>query len=183
MKYTLDTNIFIDDFRSEEAQAEIQLIDVFVPAGSGGLNGPVGFVFGPDGNLYLTSAFTDQVLRYNGTTGAFIDVFASGGGIDNPSSVRFGPDGNLYVSGFFSHNVARYNGTTGAFIDTFIPAGSGGLNGADDIRFVTPVPEPSTIALFTLGALAMLIRLRSGTTAGPRRLAPARERKTFLSLW
>ena len=36
--------------------------------------------FGPDGNLYASHAGCDQVLRYNGATGAFIDVFASGGG-------------------------------------------------------------------------------------------------------
>jgi len=55
-------------------------IDVF--ASGGGLSLPGGLVFGPDGNLYVSSpGFTttqpDMILRYNGTTGAFIDTLAS----------------------------------------------------------------------------------------------------------
>ena len=38
--------------------------------------------FGPDNNLYITSEYTEQVLRYDGATGAFIDVF------DAPSMER-----------------------------------------------------------------------------------------------
>ena len=64
-------------------------IDAFVPAMSGGLDGPFGLVFGPDGNLYVSSSSTNEVLRYNDTTGAFIDVFASGGGLENPSFLVF----------------------------------------------------------------------------------------------
>jgi hypothetical protein len=75
------------------------------------------------------------VLRFNGTTGAFIDVFASGGGLINTHDLAFRPDGNLYVSGSSSNNVVRFNGFTGAFIDEFIPAGSGGLNGHHHILF------------------------------------------------
>jgi hypothetical protein len=35
--------------------------------------------FGPDGNLYVASTGNNQVLKYNGTTGAFISVFTSTG--------------------------------------------------------------------------------------------------------
>ena len=49
--------------------------------------------------IMMPTASHAQVLRYNGTTGAFIDAFVSSGsgGLDMPSGLTFGPDGNLYV--------------------------------------------------------------------------------------
>ena len=104
-------------------------IDAFVSAGSGGLNIPTELVFGPDGNLYVSSFGTDEVLRYNGATGAFINAFvvAGSGGLNQPRGLVFGPDGNLYVNSDVTNEVLRYNGATGAFIDAFVSAGSGGL--------------------------------------------------------
>lgn len=68
----------------------------------GGLVRPYGSAFGPDGNLYVASFLTDEILRYNGTTGEFIDVFASGnglpGGLNGPNDLLFGADGSLYVT-------------------------------------------------------------------------------------
>ncbi|REK17445.1 MAG: hypothetical protein DWQ37_06550 [Planctomycetota bacterium] len=113
--------------------------------------------FGPDGNLYVNSQGTDQVLRYNGATGAFIDVFASGGGLDRPIDLTFGPDGNLYVGNpgvIPSGNVLRYDGDTGAFIDVFatVPGfGPGGL---------LFVPEPASALLALSGVLVLLVASR-----------------------
>ncbi len=53
-----------------------QAATVFVAPGSGGLHFPAGLTFGPDGHLYVSSAGSDRVLRFNGQTGAFIDVFS-----------------------------------------------------------------------------------------------------------
>ena len=80
------------------------------------------------------------MLRFDGLTGAFIDVFVGtfSGGTDG-SSLVFGPDGNLYVTtGFIGNSVRRFNGSTGQFIDTFIPSGSGGLSYATGLLFFTP---------------------------------------------
>jgi hypothetical protein len=111
-------------------------LDVFVSAGSGGLDQPFGLTFGPDGNLYVSSVIfargfiTDsQVLRYDGSTGAFLDAFvpADSGGLFFPTGLTFGPDANLYVSSALRNQVLRYDGSTGAFLDAFVSSGSGGL--------------------------------------------------------
>lgn len=94
-------------------------LGVFVHAGSGGLDNPQNLIFGPDGNVYVSSWNNATVLRYDGNTGAFIDAFvpSGSGGLSNPDQLAFGPDGSLYVSDRFSASIFRYNGTTGAFID------------------------------------------------------------------
>ena len=40
-------------------------------------NGPVGLQFGPDGNLYVAMLGSSNVVKFNGSTGAFISVFAN----------------------------------------------------------------------------------------------------------
>ena len=76
--------------------------------------------------MACASGAKNNVLRYKGTTGAFLGVFASGAGLDRPGGVVFGADGNLYVGNVEPDNVLRYNGTTGAFLGVF--ASGGGLN-------------------------------------------------------
>jgi DNA-binding beta-propeller fold protein YncE len=104
-------------------------MSVFVAAGNGGLSGDRDVTFGPNGNLYATSSgTTGGVLKYDGTTDAFLGAFVGpGSDLSLPRGLTFGPDGNLYVANFAGGNVDRFNGTTSAFIDTFIAAGSGPL--------------------------------------------------------
>ena len=88
-------------------------------------------------HLYVASWDTIEVLRYNGSTGAFIDAFVTTGlgGITKPTSMVFGPDGNLYVTDYINDAVYRYDGNTGAFIDIFVASGSGGLGWPEDLVF------------------------------------------------
>jgi DNA-binding beta-propeller fold protein YncE len=79
----------------------------FVPPGSGGLQLPNGLAIGPDGNLYVSDTASGNVLRYNGKTGDFIDVFVPRGtgdqgtpGLQVPTGIGFGLDGDLYVSNY-----------------------------------------------------------------------------------
>ncbi|MGH7886084.1 MAG: hypothetical protein ACRENO_10360 [Thermodesulfobacteriota bacterium] len=103
---------------------------------SGGpeLDGPAAIQFGPDGNLYVLTG-SDTVLRYNGTTGDFIDVFipTNSNGLTDAKDMIFGPDGNLYLANNQNPansigeggEVLRFNGSTGAFIGSFISNGAG----------------------------------------------------------
>jgi streptogramin lyase len=119
------------------SSADGSFMDLFVDVNSGGLIGPRGLVFGPDGNLYVSSYNTGQVLRFDGTTGAYIDVFASGGGLANPQGLTFGPDGNLYVAMADPSPPAilRYD-ATGQFMDVFVPPeANGGLVDPNGVLF------------------------------------------------
>jgi streptogramin lyase len=84
-------------------------------------------------SLFVTSRFTDQVLHYDGASGAFLGVFASGGGLDNPVGLTFGPDGHLYVASGDTDQVLRYDGASGTFLGVF--ASGGGLDGARQVNF------------------------------------------------
>jgi hypothetical protein len=63
-----------------------------VPHGTGGLTQAEDVLFGLDGNLYVSDYYNNAILRYNATTGAFMDVFASGGGLANPTYMLLVPE-------------------------------------------------------------------------------------------
>ena len=85
------------------------------------------FTVPPD--LLVASRANGRVLRYDGTTGAYVGDFVSAGsgGLESPIGLTFGPDGNLYVANGYkpdgtspsTNGVFRYDGTSGAFIDVF----------------------------------------------------------------
>ena len=130
-------------FRSDGARTE-----VFIPPGSGGLGAPNDVAFGPDGKLYVSDGFfgTYSILRFDGATGQFIDVFASGGGIRQPGPIAFGPGGDLYVANATSTDVMRFHGDTG------LPFPAPGQGGA---RFVSGIPGGfnTTLAISANGEL------------------------------
>lgn len=111
--------------------------DTFVGPGISPLDNPPYAVFGPDGNLYVSSFNNDSVLRYNGVTGKFLGTFVAqgAGGLDGPEGLRFGSDGNLYVASYLNDRVLRYNGLTGQFLSIFVQPGSGGLDAPTDLLF------------------------------------------------
>src|SRR5262249_16388274 len=99
----------------------------FVPPRSGGLGRAGGVVVGPAGNLDGASQNTNQILRFDGTTGdplpikgqkGAVFVAAGSGGLSRPAGIVFGPGAelcqwDLYVISLNTSNVLRYDGMTG----------------------------------------------------------------------
>jgi fibronectin type 3 domain-containing protein len=102
--------------------------NLIVTPASGGLEGPTGLTFGPDGHLYVSSY--GLVQKFHGQTGASLGTFTVGGPLigANATGLAFGPDGHLYVSCYPGNTVLKYHGSTGAFLGTFITVGLGGLD-------------------------------------------------------
>ncbi|HEX5036050.1 MAG TPA: Calx-beta domain-containing protein [bacterium] len=90
-------------------------IGEFVVAGSGGLDGPDGMAFGPDGNLYVLDFEPDKIFRFDGSTGAFIDEFVSSG--TSGDDLILGPDQNFYAADFDNAIVRKVtpSGVSSAF--------------------------------------------------------------------
>jgi DNA-binding beta-propeller fold protein YncE len=84
-------------------------------------------------DLLVCDLLGDQVLRYDGTTGAFLEVFASGP-FDGPEGMTVGPDGNVYVASEYSANVTKWS-PEGAYLGEFVAPGAGGLTGEQDLEF------------------------------------------------
>ena len=129
--FTLDAVYKFDGITGAPILTTGHPLGEFVAPNAGGLNAAEDLVFGSDGNLYVANDNGNNVLRYNGMTGAFIDEFvaAGDGGLMFAQGLRFGPDGNFYVGSWGSDRVLRYQGldgvSPGAFIDEYAGAGSG----------------------------------------------------------
>ncbi|MDJ0785277.1 MAG: M12 family metallo-peptidase [Myxococcota bacterium] len=98
----------------------------FVASGAGGLSDPFGLTFGPDGHLYVTSG-GDRVLRYDGASGGFLDVFvaaADNGGLAGAKGLLFKPDGNLLVASYGTDQTLEFDGQDGGFLRRWALSGN-----------------------------------------------------------
>jgi DNA-binding beta-propeller fold protein YncE len=93
-------------------------VGAFLAAGSGGINAPYGLAFDAAGNLYVSGAGSNNVVKYD-TNGNPVGTYiaAGSGGLSAPLGLAFDPSGAyLYVASSGSNQVLKYNASTGAFV-------------------------------------------------------------------
>ena len=94
--------------------------------------GPIAMVFDPAGNLLVLNETSKNVLKFNGTTGAYIGPLIStatlaSGSITDPNDMEIGADGNLYIMSHFNeggNNITRFDAMTGALVGVFSASGT-----------------------------------------------------------
>ena len=135
---------------------------VYISGGLGGLNSPEQMAFGPDGKLYLTSAGSNEILRYNPET-SDMDVIATLPSGGKPEGIAFGPDGNLYISDHDNGDIIRFNLVVNdisgklevsGVAETFIDGANSGLTRPVFMTFipeqqVTVTPSANTLPTLT----------------------------------
>ena len=139
-----DTAISVDDVTVTEGEEVPQFLGHFVSGQGDQLDFPSGLEIVSGGDIYVSSVYTNNVLRYHGVTGEFLGEFinAGDGGLQYPGGLAFGTDGNLYVCSQGTDQILRYD-ADGVFLGVFVgddPATldvdeSGGLDWANEMTF------------------------------------------------
>lgn len=93
---------------------------------------PTGLAVGLDGNYYIASSGTHQILRAKADSWQFEDLFvaAGSGGLVAPKGIAFDKNGLLYVSSA-TDQILRYN-ADGTFKDVFVDGLGKEGGGLDD---------------------------------------------------
>jgi hypothetical protein len=136
---------------------EIEPDETFLVDLSGAVNAEildgqgVGTITNDDTVVIIASAMTDEILRYDAETGAFLDVLVrddlatpdrdESGGLTSPGHLLLSSDHRLYVASQVTDEILRYDAETGAFLGVLVrddPATpdrdeSGGLRGPSRI--------------------------------------------------
>ena len=99
-------------FRGPNQQNPGMYVDTFIASGSGGLSwiSGDGMEFGPDGQLYISSRETNSVLKFNGTSGVYLEtVVKSGeGGLRTTGGLAFDSAARLYVASQSTNEILRF---------------------------------------------------------------------------
>jgi len=125
---------------SDDANDSVHLFDshhghfskTLIKPGAGGLKSPQGIQFGSDNNIYVASAGTNQILKFN-VNGQALGVFSELPKTCYPTDIVFGPDSNLFVSCTGMGKVIALNANSGQQLGT--AAQGGGLSQPMGITF------------------------------------------------
>ena len=98
-------------------------LSTFIPVASG-IGVSWDMKIGPDNKLYVASVSTHSVMRFDPSSGAFLDTFipTGSGGFMNSFEIAF-RNGQLYAlngTGSNASQVLRYDATSGAFLGTLV---------------------------------------------------------------
>jgi hypothetical protein len=169
-----DAAISVSGASAIEGSNTLRFLDHFIDPGSGGLARARSSVFGPDGNVYVVSADTNAVLRYD-PSGEFINALvpSGSGGLTNPWDLTFGVDGNLYVTSGGNNEILEYNGSSGAFIGVVASGLStpGGLTFGSDGNLYIANQGTNEVLQYnvTTATLSPFVTAGSGGLSEPRR--------------
>jgi hypothetical protein len=175
-------------YEVDEANGGV-LATLIAPNSPSPLAGPAGLTVGPDDNVYISSQFSDTLLKYDRATqtlGTFTDsttlnaiaaLPANGSNTHfAPAGLRFGPDANLYVSlnGGVTSSVGAVirfpvTNTAGVLSYTGGVAGAvtvaGGVSQPSGLTF-GPAPNPDDLYVSALGASGGTVVRITGATGG-----------------
>lgn len=129
-------NLYVASWGSDGTNGSIhkfdengEFVEIFIPTGRGGLSGPVN-VWYRDGDLFVGDWSLGAVLRYDSSTGDFIERYING--LTRLEGFVFSENGDLYLADWQSNRVNRYD-STGSFIELF--ASGGGMTNPNSITF------------------------------------------------
>ena len=135
--------------------------------------------------LLVSSSWTNSVLEYDDTTGAFLGEFISpgSGGLNFPTGIAVGPDGSVYVGSGDSHEILKYDGVTGAFDSVFADASSGltvpfGMTFGPDGHLYVASLQKSEVFKYDGGTGTLLTRF--ATTIAPISLTFGPDAKLYV---
>ncbi|MGH7137919.1 MAG: LamG-like jellyroll fold domain-containing protein, partial [Pirellulales bacterium] len=168
-----DAAISVSSASALEGSNTLKNLGSFIDNGSGGLSRARSSIIGPDGNIYVASADTNSILRYD-STGEFINAFvpAGSGGLSSPWDLVFGPDGDLYVSSTGNGEVLRYDGTSGALLNVVASGLSpGGLTFGSDGNLYIANQSTNEVLQYNMSTatLSPFVTTGSGGLVQPRR--------------
>jgi len=113
-------------FKIDVGQASLPVTEFITASGVGygSLNAPRGLSFGPDGHAYLSDRGNNRILKFDGSSGAYLGRFDTSGAPTTPQDLSW-HQGDLYVSS--GNSVRRYT-ADGAFADSYTAGGGASFN-------------------------------------------------------
>lgn len=98
------------------------LTGVVIQAGVGGSTTYDDFVFGPNGNLFVSANPDVGILEFDGETFDFLGVFVADNdnGMPIPRALAFGPNGNLFAGSLVGTLLREFAGQTGELVEELV---------------------------------------------------------------